>query len=272
MRHYALLLGCLLVLNRPLAGWAADAIPSGKQFAAATFNIYYQNLNLTSIVAVIRSAKADVVALQETNPQSAQFLRRALGRDYPHQEFRAGDRLSNGLGLLSRTPIRQTRYLPPKHGAYGTLVGEVTLAGQAAQVVVVHLQSPRLQQVDGPMAALKVFATMEDIHAREIAHIHSQITTNQPTLFLGDFNSLGGGNALRFLTDRGWIDSAAAVSSRPETNVTWSAHTLGRDWRFRIDYLFHPPVITTLESRVIPTSASDHFLLVSRLGWRELAK
>lgn len=266
MRFCATLLLWLSASAGGLAVAAANGSPA--PFTLATYNIYFRNHSLSNIVTAIQEARADVVALQETNPQSEQHLRQALGGAYPHQEYRAGDRLSNGLGVLSRSPLRNLRYLPPRHGAYGSLLAEVTLGGRPAQVAVVHLQSPRLGQIDGLGSAFRVFGEMEDIHAREIAAIHAQLATNLPVFILGDFNSFSGGNAPRFLRERGWVDSMASFTNAPDAQVTWSARTLGREWSFRIDYLFHPAAATTLECRVIRGNASDHYLVVSRLAWK----
>jgi len=37
--------------------------------------------------------------------------------------------------------------------------------------------------------------------------------------------------------------------------------------KFRFDYIFPSRDIRTLESRIVPSDASDHDLVVSRLGW-----
>jgi endonuclease/exonuclease/phosphatase family metal-dependent hydrolase len=122
------------------------------------------------------------------------------------------------------------------------------------------------------MGALRAISEMEEIHAFEIAARWRQMATNRPTIILGDFNSLSAGNAPRFLRDRGFLDSLAVVNPQPDSQHTWHERTMGNDWSLRIDYLFHSPHLTTLESQVIAKPGSDHYPMVSRLRWKAPAK
>src|SRR5436190_12997690 len=53
----------------------------------ATYNINWGNLHLDEVARAIRESDADVVALQETNPQSEAWLRRQFADVYPHLAF-----------------------------------------------------------------------------------------------------------------------------------------------------------------------------------------
>ncbi len=86
------------------AGLMAD---EPHPFTIATYNILYRNRDLPKLVTTLRETAADVVALQETNPESEKFLREKLAREYPHMAFRAGQHGSDGLGSALQILLAQ---------------------------------------------------------------------------------------------------------------------------------------------------------------------
>jgi len=274
MRH----VGCYFIIGQFslllfLAGRlpAADT-PRGQVeggFTVATYNILYRNVDLAGLVAVIREAKADLLALQETNAESEKFLRRHLANVYPHMMFRAGERAAGGFGFLSRPALQNSKFLDPLPGCCGAWLAEVNLGGTNVQIVSVHLATPKIAKLATILGAVQMFQDVEEIHAKEIARIHEAMNQQLPAIVLGDFNSLSMFAPPRFLSQHGFTDSFAAVTEKPDDHPTCHYPVRGTDFKFRIDYIFHTGQMRTGESRIVPSDASDHSLVVSRLEWRE---
>ncbi|HNQ90638.1 MAG TPA: endonuclease/exonuclease/phosphatase family protein [Verrucomicrobiota bacterium] len=247
-----------------IASLAAEPHPAGE-FTVATYNVLYTNPSLPTLAATIRATGADLVALQETNARSEKYLKRELAADYPHQQFHRAQG-SDGLGFLSKAPLRNLRFLDPLPKSRGAWIAEVTLGGTLLEVASVHLATPDLRQVGSWIEAVAALRGAEDLHAREIERITAALTSNRPAVVLGDFNSLPFFQAPRFMIEQGWTDSFAAVNNNPDQHGTWRCRAGNAEWKLRIDFIFHNPSLRTLESRILPAGASDHYPVVSRLA------
>ncbi len=247
------------------AGRPPPARPGGPatRFAVATYNINYGNPNLPLVVKTIRKARADLVCLQETNARSERHLRRHLARRYRHMAFHRGP-AGSGFALLSRSPLRSVKYVPPKYGRFGMCKATVKLGGRWVQVATVHL-CPVIPRPNESL--LTTMLRTEVIRAKEIVHVHKQLSTRLPVILAGDFNSLSGLTAPVYVQTRGFVDSFASVTKDADKHVTWHWPYRGVDWRFRLDYIFHASAMKTRASRIIRSKASDHYLLVSILDW-----
>ena len=244
----------------------ATVVRGATTITVATYNILFQNPDLPGVVTVIREAQADLVCLQETNADSEKFLRAKLGGEYPHQVY-FGGKGSDGLGVLSKTPLRGVKFLEPKFGTRGTVIGETQLGGTNVQFANLHLTTPKTRRVNSLPGVLKMFADAGETHGKEIARIHETLAPDRPTLVLGDFNSFSFSAAQTFLKRRGFSDSAAAVNPQADEQPTWRGKFQESEWRFRIDYIFTSTNLMTASSRVIKSDTSDHHLVVSRLTW-----
>lgn len=101
----------------------------------------------------------------------------------------------------------------------------------------------------------------------QIGHIYEHLSDKMPAIILGDFNSGSTFCAPEFLKARGFTDSFSSVTENADEHFTWHWPHEGVDWRFRLDYIFHRGGgIRTLESRIVPTEASDHYLVISTLA------
>ena len=235
-------------------------------FVVATYNINFRNSDLPVVAETICKSKADVVFLQETNRQSERFFRSKLRRSYPHMIFRKQPG-AGGLGILSRARLRNARLLPRGHGFWGTLLAQVKLGGKDVQIVNVHLYPTVPRGDEGVKGLLGLFAKTEGIRVKEIAHIHSKLSSKLPIVMAGDFNSPPGLSVHQYLTSRGWIDSLASGAAEGADLATWHGRSGKVQWEQCLDYIFHTPDIKTGASRVIRSEASDHFLVVSTLSW-----
>jgi len=285
-RHLLLLLlpGCLIACaceTRPVApapvpaphARAEAAQPRepvvSEEFTVATFNMNWGNVDLADTVRVIAGAEADVVCMQETNPESERAIREGLSRVYPHMHFTRDVRYSSGFAVLSRTPLSNVRFLEPEFGFFGTLFADIELGGRRVRVASVHLEPVVPRNGEGAGDILALFFKVEGLHLKEIGRIAAELPEGVPSIVAGDLNSASFGSAPRFLKNRGFVDSFAAVTPKPDAHTTWHWNHHGTDLRFRIDYVFHSPEMRTLESRVVEAPSSDHKLVVSRLAWAE---
>lgn len=236
------------------------------RFAVASYNINYGNANLPEVVETISRSNADLVCLQETNRQSELYLRRHLGRTYRHMTFRHSA-AAGGFGFLSKSPVLNRMYLPRSHGVFGAWLAQVKLGGRDVQIANVHLLPTIPRRGQNARQLLKLFVETEGARGREIAHIHSKLRANVPTILAGDLNSIPGLPVTRYLAARGMIDSFRSAAPKEADGFTWHWPWRGTELRQRFDYIFHTADVKTCASQVIPSEASDHYLLVSVLTW-----
>lgn len=137
--------------------------------------------------------------------------------------------------------------------------------GTPLQVVNVHLAPFGPPKTTGLGDVMQWFGRVESVHAKEIERINGYLSDRMPVFVLGDFNSLANLAAPRFLIEKGFVDSFASVTESPEMHPTWNNLGGKMNVRLRVDYIFHSAEVSTTESRCIPTDASDHFLVVSRV-------
>jgi len=241
--------------------------PNNKTITIATFNINWGNPDVREVVKTIRKAKADVVCLQETTRLSERFIKSSLKKEYPYQHFRGdkGEFRAERFGYLSKYPLKKFRYLPAKHGIFGTWIAEPSVFNQKIQLVNVHMEPFRGAKINSARDLWRAFRKQETIHAAEIKYIIDHLDKQLPILVLGDFNSISSLCAPTYLRSLGYVDSFASVTENADHHPTWEwMYEFGRV-RFRIDYVFHSSEFETLSSRVIQTDASDHYLLVSKM-------
>ncbi|HVE92920.1 MAG TPA: endonuclease/exonuclease/phosphatase family protein [Actinomycetota bacterium] len=221
--------------------------PRVSPLRVLAINQYFGNPDTTGVLRLLRSAQADVVAIQELSHVSARAIPERLSKLYPHQSLHPDDG-AFGFGLLSRIPFDEPR--PPQRDFGTCFCQEVTLHdARRTRVVNVHTFPPgasltglRTEHQEQTMAILR----------RKAAQARG------PTVMLGDFNfsdrhrfyrgmrrSLGDSHR-----DAGW-----------GFGFTWMAPVPV----VRIDYVFHSRHFTTRRFQTRSTHGSDH-----RHVWAEL--
>jgi endonuclease/exonuclease/phosphatase family metal-dependent hydrolase len=244
--------------------------PTAIQFRLATYNINFGNPNLSAVIDAIKASDADIVCLQETNARSAAVLKLAFGKQYNYIRFNGTVKpyLAGGFAVLSRVPIVNEWFIPARHGLFGIHAFEVKLNDRELQIFSVHMQPVRIPRGGGVRnlaATLTAFSKNKETHEQEIAQVLQHVRKDRPTLIVGDFNSLTNGKAPEALRDNGFVDSFASVNEEPGKNATWHWPTKYGEIALRFDYIFHTESLRTIDSRVIKTAGSDHYLVVSQL-------
>ncbi|MEZ6060208.1 MAG: endonuclease/exonuclease/phosphatase family protein [Planctomycetaceae bacterium] len=233
----------------------------------ASFNINWGNVDLADIARAIGDSDADVVCLQESTPESEGFLSRQFAQKYPHMSFDGDARkfAAGRFGFLSRHRLSDSRFIPAEHGLFGTYIVNVNQGAQKIQVVNVHLSPFRVPRDASVPQVLGWLTAVEAEHAKEIEVIAGVIDPGAPTVVCGDFNSISTLSAPSRLRELGLTDSFSAVTENADAHPTWRWPVGRTHIQFRIDYVFCTDHFESLSSRIVPTTGSDHSLLVTEL-------
>ena len=256
----------VLMLLSVLAS-SAVAEDTGAVLRVATYNINWGNVRLPQVGEAIATSKADVVFLQETTAQSERFLRAKFRRQYAHMHFvgHQGRWAAERFGFLSKYPLTDLRFDPPRHGLFGSYHATCAFGDKRIQVVNVHLTPFVVRRGGGLGDLFKLLAKTEQTHAAEMRHATRRLDASLPTIVAGDFNSLSSFAAPKHLEELKFIDSLASVVKEADKSTTWRWPTRPVPLRLRIDYIFHSPHFKTQTAKVVDVTGSDHHLVVCEL-------
>jgi vancomycin resistance protein VanJ len=252
-----LALGCARHSLAPAA--RESGVPPRTSLRVLTYNVFVGNPDLEATARLVRKVDADVVALQETIPSIETALRASLSDLYPYMEFHVGP-IGNGPGILSKLPWSTGKYVPSQAGLNGFWIGVFDLAGRKVQLVNAHLHP---SAIDGfnPFAAKRAYDEGEVVRQAQVDELFSFLAAGQPTLLLGDLNSLPGSPTLAHLRALGLDDALAGTEAG--TTATFRISALG----FHIDHVLVTPGLSCTKPVVLPEGTSDHFPLAATLAW-----
>jgi endonuclease/exonuclease/phosphatase family metal-dependent hydrolase len=264
-----------LALLLPVVGLVGGAgLPAPPEEGPVRFMAYNLHqafgtggeMDVEAIAEVILDSGATVVGLQEVarggllnaNTDLVHLLGNRLG--WEHVVFFGTTDPVWGNAILSRYPLGDTeRRLLPRVGTpyqRGYLAAPVETPEGNVLFISTHLQhinDPDTHD-DDPEADLY------PVHNEQLAVVIEEWAGRQPAVLVGDLNARPGWRQVEELLEAGWVD-------------TWSEGGSGdgytanaADPRFRIDYVFHTPDLTTIGVEVIESQASDHFAVVADLS------
>jgi len=220
-----------------------------RRFSVLTFNIHGgrtgHGVDLAAVAAEIKSARADLVLLQEVDRN----LRRTGSQDQPailsealgmFVYYRAGVR-SNAI--LTRFPVTEwsSTALPrwPGKEERRLLQASVVVEGQLVNVFNTHLDHT---SVALRMAQIRAVERVTDRYADE------------PLILGGDLNAVPGGPVLESL--RSHLSDAWPGAGQGSGNTVPA-----RSPRKRVDYVLHNSWLSAHGAQVVPSRASDHAAL-----------
>lgn len=188
--------------------WASDVyyLPAGK--------------NIAGVIDAIRSAEADIVALQEVaGLGQAKELAAALNMNYAYEGHLTGSSRPSwwGVAILSKFPIVKAKGTQISSGIGNTkhiITATVNLAGKPCTFVSIHKDK---DLYDGH-SIRNVLAAIADIQG--------------PVVLAGDFNMEPSDSRLELLAPR-FVDSAKMVDTPGARYVSLRGTGFGR-----IDYVF----------------------------------
>ncbi len=213
-----------------------------------SFNINKDNQHVAEIIAIIRDAKADVVAIQELSPWLADAANQQLADAYPYRALHPQSDFS-GQGVLSRFPITSDEFW------------QINLGHQRVAIDW-NDQSITLFNVH-PIHPLRGIHFDGASRAEEINDVLRRAEGNpDPLLIAGDFNMTNLSDDYAHVTNR-YADTYQQVG----WGMGFGFPNFANAFRLsllppisRIDYIFHDEHFQPVEMRVINTSGgSDHF-------------
>ena len=238
-------------------------VPDGPHFSVLTYNVNWGAPRADLAVAAIREADADIVCLQETTREWADYLRAELSSHYRAMEFRQSEhRVAGGLGFLSKRRGSEVAYIPSDTTwfdgwimAFDTPVGPV-------QVLNVHLQPPVNER--GRFGASGYFNTGDE-REREIGRFYQRRRDQVPLLVAGDFNETERGPVLAWLESHGLRN---ALSQFDRSTPTWRWYWGPIKLRRRLDHVVYSAELYCYGAEVLTGGASDHLPVLAVFGKR----
>lgn len=192
-------LAVLLIFDFVLVS-GADA----QSLRIATYNLNWGNRRGDQVIDAIETADADIVCFQETTPQSERFLKTRLAARYPyfHAKGYDGRHAAERFAFASNVKLDNVTFYPPEHGVFGFYTATCEFGGDEVRIMNVHLAPYHFGRVDGIRTAMAALSGTEERHAKEIDVIVKAIDISQPTIVIGDFNSLSDFNAKEVTANR----------------------------------------------------------------------
>jgi endonuclease/exonuclease/phosphatase (EEP) superfamily protein YafD len=239
----------------------------GAPFRVMTFNINGGNERTDRVLAAIRAAQPDIIALQELNPSIAAALERDLKNEYPYQLLDPQWGVT-GMGIISRFPLRPlAARLPGDRWIGAPQAVEIDTPGQTITLLNFHAIPPV-----GPSEYMTAAIGERERQAEAInAFVQAQRT---PVVVAGDLNATPFHRAYHILQHGALSDVWQECGSG--AGFTWPGNrTIGGvpvlPWFVRIDHLFTTNGIVCLDASVgLWDGVSDHRAVVATLaaGWR----
>jgi exodeoxyribonuclease-3 len=237
---------------------AKSAAKPANTIKIATFNINNVNRRLPNLLAWLKSAKPDVVCLQELKAEHANFPEQALA-DAGYGAVWRGQKTWNGVAILAKghTPVMTRDALPGDTADSQSRYIEAAVAG----ILVACIYLPNGNPQPGPKFDYKL-AWFE----RLIKHAKKLRATGHPVVLAGDYNVVP--TDFDIYPTKSWDDDALL---RPESRAAF-ARLLQQGWTDAIRTR-HPdqPMYTFWDYKRNrwPRNAGlrlDHFLLSENLA------
>jgi endonuclease/exonuclease/phosphatase (EEP) superfamily protein YafD len=218
---------------------------AGVPFGVVTANLYYTNRDHVRLTTWLERHPADLVVVQELTPEWAEALEAVPG--YPYRSFLAR-KDAYGIGVLSRWPLDNVKFLDLARDGHPSLAGEVVADGLRLHFLAVHARWPVLPSL----------ARSRDRALHRIAVLAR--ATPGPSIVLGDLNLSPDSPVFRRLLSDGRLNDALAG---PLWRPTW----LAGFWplALRIDHVLVSEGVCVEETAVGDWIGSDHRPVTARL-------
>ena len=236
-----------------------EAHEASATLRVMTYNVLGTHDDYQSMIDNIRGAHADVVFLQEVNPDFARRIASELIAEYPYQVLDPKPGV-NGMGTISRHPLHST----------GDSLGLVWVG--TPQLLTLDWNATRLSLVNfhtlPPRLSYEVYMrenfAIRNEQARAIAAYVERRIGGGPVVCAGDLNAVQVSTAyatMRSVLQDAWLDGAIGPGH------TFPSHTVIPPRMFRIDYIFVSPGVTTRRAFLARNEGrSDHRGVVADLA------
>jgi vancomycin resistance protein VanJ len=249
-----------LFLPRP----APDA--SGQTLTLLSYNLLGYNFDSRGAVQVIHDSGADLVALNELNPQNAQAIERELATFYPYRWLQARPGVT-GSGILSKFPFTRIEPRP------------LRVPGWIGEPMAIELEAGRrkLALVGFHAASRPSDFRERELQARALADFARAY--GGPVILAGDLNATDQNLAYALVTAQAsdvWREVGRGFGHTfpgPPTPDSGGSRPvlLGvpvPQWLVRIDYVFHSKELEAVDARLTESGGSDHRGVIATLALR----
>jgi endonuclease/exonuclease/phosphatase family metal-dependent hydrolase len=230
-----------------------------SEFRVASYNILYSNRNTTAIADVIKDSDADVVGLQEVQPDTFAALQDHLTDSYPHS-FLAEPNPYGTTAIFSRYPLRDAQTVPLGVDRPAA-VAIVDMQGQALVFASAHLQPFGLHHypLSEKAHVTNVRIAQQMAEAEMLLHALEQV--DLPAVVTCDCNSQELNDTIRFFGESmqnaarsGWSLLADNREHPPDRDLT------------HLDYVFADKAFDVIGVSIWHDSGgSDHRPIIARL-------
>lgn len=225
----------------------------------ATFNINNINRRLPNLLAWLRAAKPDIVALQELKASDGEFPAAAIESAGYGAVWR-GQKTWNGVAILARNaaPVLTRDRLPGRPGDHEARYIEAAARG----IIVTSIYLPNGNPQPGPKFDYKL-----DWFARLKRHARTFIKQDLPVVLAGDYNVAPtqidiyptrswdkdaliqpkSRAAYAALVDQGWCDAIRELHPEQRIYTFWDykRNRWPRDAGLRLDHLLLSPALAS---------------------------
>ncbi|MEQ7007975.1 endonuclease/exonuclease/phosphatase family protein [Actinopolymorpha sp. B17G11] len=243
----AVLLGVELAVVLPrFVPDARDVPATAPRLRVATSNAYQGRIDEAALVDLVRTARLDVLAVQEMTPDSAHALDGAGLRDLmPYRIVRP----EADTALYSRRPLIDARALD-RPTTWPQVTAGIDVGGHVVRLVAVHTfypaGDPRRWDLD--LRALRDEAT----------------ETGADAVLLGDFNATLDHAPMRSLLDAGLVDSHAELGRG--WAPTWPAGRPTLPPLIQLDHVLHGDGLAAVSVEERTIQGTDHRTIVAELA------
>lgn len=228
-----------------------------------TFNIETPTEDeVATLVQIIDTADADIVALQELSPAAATAFEAQLGEEYPYRSLHPVEAYA-GQGVLSRFPIQEDEYFRYE-GLPGSLGHQRVVLTIDEQPVVLYNVHPV------PPVTYKQYLNAAP-HRKAIRRLIEEIDTEEvPLLLAGDFNMTDHFHGYRELAAQ-YTDAYREVGEVGLGFTFPNKDQVPLPAFLRLDYIFYDSPFMGIRSEVWPNSgSSDHAPVIADLALNDL--
>lgn len=242
---------------------------SSTPLSVMTYNMLgYNTARPEVVIKTIRQANADVVAIQELNPEAAELIHHELVHEYPYQilDPQAG---VIGAGVISRFPLRDTGETLPGEWIGVPQILSLDWNGSAVTLLHVHMHPTYVSPITlivAPEIAEQSIRRREEQSRRIVAFVNAQPAL--PLIVTGDFNLTDQHTGYQLLTTvlrDAWHQAGWGLGHTFPSNNLNARHTPNiagmypMMWLVRIDYIFHSPHWRAISAETGPWDGfSDH--------------
>jgi endonuclease/exonuclease/phosphatase family metal-dependent hydrolase len=226
-----------------------DPDPGVPHFVLQTYNLRDEISGDPATTEAVGAGGADVICLQEVTSVWEGAIRNRYTDEYPYMLFHPLDG-AEGLGFLSRYPLKDLGFLEEAHGWHPAWHVQAETVMGAVQLLNVHLRS----MFTGRSNVVTAYVSTSDDHLEELQAFTAACDVELPTLVLGDFNEQPDGESLKFLEDRGFQN---ALPLYHPGQATWHDPPA---WQMEqtIDHILFDRSFIPLNSWVEDIGNSDH--------------